>query len=116
MAGRRICCRKPRTMTRRRFGALIKASALTGVSAYLARAAEPDYSLVVVPDPQFLAVGCATPLYRGLMNWVLKNQSSAGSLGLNIKAVVGVGDCVNTANSAEAATAQSGWGLLDANG
>src|SRR5205807_2287411 len=74
-----------------------------------------DFSLVVLPDPQFLAATC-TQLYRGMMNWVLKNQSSAGSLSLNIKAVVGVGDCVNNANTPEAGTAQDGWGLLDANG
>jgi hypothetical protein len=116
MSGRRVCCPKPGlAMTRRRFGAIIKATALSGAAAGLARSFEPDFSLVIVPDPQFLAVAC-TQLYRGLMNWVLKNQSSAGSLSLNIKAVVGVGDCVNNPDTLEAGSAQGGWGILDANG
>src|SRR5229473_1230570 len=116
MPVRLACCPKPGVaMTRRRFGALLKATALAGVSAGFARVEEPDYSLVVVPDPQFLAVGCSTQ-YQGLMQWILKNQSSTGSLSLNIKAVLGVGDCVNNPNTPEADSAKSSWGLLDANG
>src|SRR3954451_4769472 len=100
MSGRRVCCPRPgRAMTRRRFGAILKATALTGATIGCARSSDPDFSLVVVPDPQFMAVGCSGPLYKGLMNWILKNQSSAGSLPLNIKAVVGVGDCVNNPNT-----------------
>ena len=75
-----------------------------------------DFSIVVIPDPQYLAALCS-PEYNAIMNWVLNNMTTVveGSA-LNIKAVLGVGDCVNTANTAEARVAADAWGILDSNG
>jgi hypothetical protein len=51
------------------------------------------------------------------MNYVGNNLNlSVDGSALNIKAVVGVGDCVNTPNSGEGTTAATAWGLLDTAG
>jgi hypothetical protein len=56
------------------------------------------------------------------MKWIVNNKnivltSSTPSFDANIKAVIGVGDCVNsTAGVNEFANAQAAWTILDANG
>lgn len=56
-----------------------------------------------------------------MMNWIVNNKnivfaSSGPSFEANIKAVVGVGDCVNsTSGTNEYKNAQNAWTILDAN-
>jgi hypothetical protein len=89
-----------------------------------AGAAVADFTIAIIPDPQYLAESCPNNLgeyYSALMNWIVNNRnivfaSSAPSFNANIKAVVGVGDCVNsTAGTNEYANAQTAWTILDAN-
>jgi hypothetical protein len=104
-----------RTFSRRGFNALVVGAASAALPR-LARAEEPDFSVVVPNDPQYLAVLCSSG-YSAMMRWIVDNQALAvdGSP-LNIKAVVSAGDCVNTANTGEALNAAKAWSILDSNG
>jgi len=104
-------------MTRRKFVTMVGATATAaGPLVRSAYAADPDFTIAVVNDPQYLAPLCPTG-YASIMNWIIGNQATVldGSA-LNIKAVISGGDCVNTPDSGEAGVAQSAWGILDANG
>lgn len=121
--------RVSKTVTRRSFGACIL-SGLTGaaasnlVSARSVAAAGADFTLAIIPDPQYLAQTCMENFggyYAALMQWIVDNKnyvfrSSPPSFAANIKAVVGVGDCVNMANTEEYKNAQNAWQILDQNG
>jgi len=116
-------------ITRRGFGA----SVLTGLGGAAASrlistpavgAAGADFTIAIIPDPQYLAESCADNsggYYIGMMKWIVDNRnivfaSSAPSFDANIKAVVGVGDCVNsTAGANQYANAQTAWTILDKN-
>ena len=95
-------------ITRRGFGAsvlsgLAGAAASRLVGAPSAEAAGADFTIAIIPDPQYLAEACPDNLgghYAGMMKWIVDNKniafrSGASSFDANIKAVVGVGDCVN---------------------
>jgi hypothetical protein len=116
-------------ITRRGFGASVlgglagtAASHLFGKSSIAARGA--DFTIAIIPDPQFLAESCPDSFggyYASMMNWIVANRhrvltSGVSSFDANIKAVVGVGDCVNSAAGAnESANAQTAWTILDSN-
>jgi hypothetical protein len=104
-----------RSFSRRGFNVLV-AGAASAALPQLARAAEPDFSVVVPNDPQYLAALCGRA-YSAMMQWIVDNQATVidGSP-LNIKAVVSAGDCVNTSNSGEAGIASTAWSVLDSNG
>jgi hypothetical protein len=118
-------------ITRRGFGASILGSLagatawrLANTSSVAAQApAGPDFTVAIIPDPQYLADSCPDHLggyYSALMKWIVGNKnmvftSSAPSFSANIKAVVGVGDCVNGASGFQFANAQNAWSILDAN-
>jgi hypothetical protein len=117
-------------VTRRGFGASVLAG-LTGMAASRlisvpsAAAAVPDFTIAIIPDPQYLAESCPDNLggyYASMMQWIVDNKSMVFTSGraafeANIKAVVGVGDCVNsTTGNNEYTNAQSAWSILDANG
>ena len=117
-------------ITRRGFGASILGG-LTGAAASRligtpsAAAAGADFTIAIIPDPQFLAEACpdnSGQYYGAMMQWIVDNKnivftSSAPPFEANIKAVVGVGDCVNqTAGGGQAKSAQAGWKVLDTNG
>jgi hypothetical protein len=106
----------PRLFTRRGFGAMVAGAAAIGPLARLGRATDPDFTLAVIPDPQYLPYGgCGA--YNALMNYVGSNLNlSVDGSALNVKAVVGVGDCVNVPNDGTATTAATAWGLLDSAG
>src|ERR1035438_1327761 len=84
-----------------------------------------DFTIAIIPDPQFLAEACPDRggrYYTAMMQWIVDNKnivftSSTPSFDANIKAVVGVGDCVNsTANTNEFRNAETAWTILDKNG
>jgi hypothetical protein len=115
--------------TRRGFGATVlggfagaAASRLLAMPA--AAAAGADFTIAIIPDPQYLAEACPNDLggyYVAMMKWIVENKnmvftSGTSSFDANIKAVVGVGDCVNsTAGVNEYTNAQTAWTVLDAN-
>lgn len=114
-------------ITRRGFGGLVAGAAAERVIKPPAvSAASPDFTVAIVPDPQFLAGSCnAGAYYATLMNWIVAHRnltlsSSGAPFAANIKAVLGVGDCVNSGlgstQTAELSVATSAWSLLDANG
>jgi hypothetical protein len=115
-------------ITRRGFGASVL-TGLTGAGAARligtpsAAAAGADFTIAIIPDPQFLAESCPDSsggYYAAMMNWIVHNKNIAfttngSSFEANIKAVVGVGDCVNQANGSQFKNAQNGWTILDKN-
>lgn len=117
-------------ISRRGFGAAILgglagAAASRLVSPPAAEAASADFTVAIIPDPQFLAASCPDKsggYYAAMMNWIVANKNRVLTTGsqsfpANIKAVLGVGDCVNsTAGANEYANAQTAWSILDANG
>ena len=72
-------------------------------------AAGPDFTLVVVPDPQYYAATYPS-IYNAQMNWIVNNKSSN-----NIVYVASLGDNVDVASNATQWTnADAAWELLDA--
>jgi hypothetical protein len=118
----------PKKTTRREFGVSIlgglAGAAASSLKRMPSRAANGvDFTIAIIPDPQFLAESCPNGLggyYIGMMNWIVDNRnmisvSSAPSFVANIKAVVGVGDCVNsTIGTNEYKNAETAWKILDA--
>lgn len=119
-------------ITRRGFGASVLGG-LAGALAWRLKDTSPveaegpagaDFTIAIIPDPQYLADFCPDRLggyYVALMKWVVDNRnivftSRAPSFTANIKAVVGVGDCVNGATGIQFTNAQTAWSILDANG
>jgi hypothetical protein len=87
-------------------------------------AAGADFTIAMIPDPQFLAESCpdnSGGYYAAMMKWIVDNKNivlTSGKLSFdaNIKAVVGVGDCVNqTAGANQYKNAQTAWTILDKN-
>ncbi len=124
-----------RRISRRGFGASIigavagigglagaSASRLSGFSPSAGKGA--DFTIAIIPDPQFLAASCPDVYggyYASMMNWIVANRgitltSGGRTFPANIKAVIGVGDCVNATTVNELADAQHAWSILDANG
>jgi hypothetical protein len=115
-------------ITRRGFGASVL-SGLTGAAASRligtpsVAAAGADFTIAIIPDPQFLAASCpdnSGGYYAGMMKWIVNNKnivfkSSTPSFDANIKAVVGVGDCVNSTGASEYTNAHTAWTILDSN-
>jgi hypothetical protein len=116
---------------RRGFGAALL-SGLAGASAWrftnassvaAAGPAGADFTIAIIPDPQYLADSCPDHLggyYVALMKWIVDNKnivftSSTPWFEANIKAVVGVGDCVNNTTGIQYTNAQHAWTILDAN-
>jgi hypothetical protein len=83
-----------------------------------------DFTIAIIPDPQYLAESCpdkSGKFYAAMMNWIAENRdlvltSSSPSFHANIKAVVGVGDCVNSADPTEFNNAANAWTILDTHG
>jgi hypothetical protein len=117
-------------ITRRGFGAsvlsgLAGAAASRLISTPSVAAAGADFTIAIIPDPQYLAEACPDTFggyYAGMMKWIVDHKnivftSSEPSFDANIKAVVGVGDCVNqTAGTSQYTNAQAAWTILDTNG
>jgi hypothetical protein len=117
-------------ITRRGFGASVLGGLAGTAATHLfgkssVAAASADFTIAIIPDPQYLAESCPDSFggyYASMMNWIVANKhrmltSGWSSFDANIKAVVGVGDCVNSTTGAnEFANAQAAWTILDANG
>lgn len=101
-------------ISRRRFGKLIGTSIL---ASKVALAAEPDYTLAVIPDTQYLAYLCG-PAYKQICQWIVNNVnvSQGGVFTTNIKAVLHAGDVTHYSGTGEFANAQTAHTLLDAAG
>jgi hypothetical protein len=118
-----------RKITRRGFGASVLGALAGATASRLVRlpsveAARPDFTIAIIPDPQYLAQSCPDNLggyYNAMMNWIVNNKnmvltSSNKTFSANIKAVVGVGDCVNgTTGNNDFSNAQTAWSILDMN-
>jgi hypothetical protein len=118
-----------KSITRRGFGAsILSGFAGAAVSRLIdtpsVAAAGTDFTIAIIPDPQFLAESCpdnSGAYYAALMNWIVDRKnlvltSSGPHFGANIKAVVGVGDCVNSTGANQYLNAQTAWSILDNNG
>ena len=89
----------------------------------LAGTAAP-WSVVLVPDPQYMSATsvCSTgpTSYDNLMHWIVENRNvPVDGVPLAIKAAIGVGDCVNSADpvyGSQGLIAAKAWSLLDAAG
>lgn len=86
--------------------------------------ASAPWSVVLVPDPQYMAATYVCSIgptsYDNLMDWIVDNRNLlVDGVPLNIKAAIGVGDCVNFANpvyGGEGIIAAQAWSRLDAAG
>jgi hypothetical protein len=119
-------------ITRRGFGASVlggltgaAAARLIKTSSVAAQGAPgADFTIAIIPDPQYLADLCPNQLggyYAAMMKWIVDNKhmaftSGTTSFDANIKAVVGVGDCVNNTNPIQYTNAQAAWTILDRSG
>jgi hypothetical protein len=83
-----------------------------------------DFTIAIVPDPQYLAESCPDvggQYYASMMQWIVDNKyiqlrSGEEPFFANIKAAIGVGDCVNAAVDGEFKNAENAWRILDKNG
>jgi hypothetical protein len=86
----------PRNITRREFGVTLAKAAGVAVIASIrsseAQTTDPPFTVVVVPDPQYLAgdAPCAgSRSYRNLINWAIRNRNlSVTGTPLNIKGFI----------------------------
>src|SRR3954464_11731773 len=97
---KRSACTPPK-FSRREFGALVAGGAMFGtVAQKVARASDPVFTIVVVPDPQYLAEdgSCSgATIYNALIQWAIDNRNLVvDGVALNIKGFVQVGDCQDT--------------------
>jgi len=109
-----------------RRGFVMAGAGLIGLASQIRAVNKPatPWSVVVVPDPQYMAATEVCPnqptSYDNLMRWIVENRNlSVDGVPLAIKAAIGVGDCVNSADSVytgEAPIAASAWSRLDAAG
>jgi hypothetical protein len=107
-----------REITRRKFGFTVLGAATAGlVTSRIAHATDPDFTLAIIPDTQYLAYLCGTA-FTNMMTWIVTNRaaSQGGVFTANIKAVIGVGDCTHTTGSGEFATGATAYGVLDTAG
>jgi hypothetical protein len=94
-------------ITRRGFGVSVLGGLIAAAASRLMSTPSPavagtDFTIAIIPDPQFLAESCPDGggrYYTAMMQWIVDNKniiftSSPPSFDANIKAVVGVGDCV----------------------
>ena len=116
-------------ITRRDFGisvlgGLIGTAASRLITTPSVEAAANDFTIAIIPDPQYLAESCpdsAGTYYKAMMQWIVDNKniflrSSPPPFFANIKAVIGVGDCVNAAVDGEFKNTEAAWRILDKHG
>src|ERR1044071_4585293 len=74
-----------RKMTRRKFGFGLAAAA---AGSTLLQAADPDYTIVVLPDTQYLNFYCPSGLrFDRMIQWIVDNQSAnqGGVFTMNVR-------------------------------
>ena len=101
-------------LTRRQFGLSLAAAAM---GTRVLSAADADYTVVVVPDTQYMAYSCGQA-FNNTTQWIVNNlnASQGGMFTTNIKAVIGVGDCAHTSSAAEFNIAKTAYQKLDSAG
>ena len=117
-----------RRITRRDFGVsvlggLVGAAVSRMIPISSMAAAAPDFTIAIISDPQDLASACPDHTgryYTAMMKWIVDNKhilltSSKPSFDANIKAVIGVGDCVGSPIPDEIKNAEAAWTILDEN-
>src|ERR1700733_4430578 len=116
-----------KNITRRGFGATVLSGLNGGASRFIGAPAMArvgaDFTIAIIPDPQYLAEHCPDSsgrYYAAMMKWIVKNKkielrARKPAFSANIKAVVGVGDCVNSTADYEYKNAEAAWTILDAN-
>jgi hypothetical protein len=83
--------RAANSITRRAFQRMAGSGLLGLLSSPSQGFSDPDYTLCVIPDPQYLTVASAcTALYARMMNRIVSDQAA-----WNTKCVICVGDCQN---------------------
>lgn len=121
-------------ITRRRFGAAVLGG-LAGATALdicgargpvenTSGNSRPPFTIAIIPDPQYLAESCGSgSYYMAMASWIVTNRNrllnTSGPcppFAANIKAVVGVGDCVNQVTPNECNIVQSFSSILYDNG
>jgi hypothetical protein len=115
-----------KSITRRDFaarvlGGLNSAAAWRVLGAPSTLPTGADFTIAIIPDPQYLAEFCpdnAGRYYAAMMTWIVENKNIVFTAGTpafraNIKAVVGVGDCVNATADYQYKNAQAAWTILD---
>ncbi len=112
-------------ITRRGFGASV-VSGIASSQVTNTASAEPagtDFTIAIIPDPQYLAESCpdnSGRYYAAMMKWIVEHKNmvltSSTPFKANIKAVVGVGDCVNSTTGVnQYRNAEAAWKILDDN-
>lgn len=117
-----------RQITRRDFGMVVLGGFLGAAASRMLRippveAGAPDFTIAIIPDPQGLAGACPDKTgryYTAMMKWIVHDKhlvltSSEPSFDANIKAVIGVGDCVQSPIPDEVKNAEAAWTVLDTN-
>lgn len=103
---------------------LAGAAASRLMSTHPVTAGGADLTIAIIPDPQYLAESCpdnSGGYYTAMTKWIVSNKnivftSGTSPFAANIKAVVGVGDCVNqTGGDNQFRNAQEAWKVLDKN-
>ena len=115
-------------VTRRDFGLVVLGGFAGAAASRMLRipsveAAAPDFTIATIPDPQGLAGMCPDETgryYTAMMKWIVHDKnlvltSSKPSFDANIKAVIGVGDCVQRPTPEEVKNAEAAWTVLDTN-
>lgn len=97
-------------------GALMRKLLVVAWLAGLLAAQDPDWTVVVVPDPQMLPTLAKVSQYKAMMQYVIDSATT-----WNTKVVIGVGDVNNCGTNDGGARggitlANSAWQLLDAAG
>ena len=107
--------RERRKLTRRQFGCtIIRAAGASLAAGSVAYAADPDFTLAVIPDTQYLAYQCPTA-FTNMMTWVVNNRAAdqGGVFTTDVKAVIGVGDCSHNNSAGEFTNGQTAYSRLD---
>ena len=101
-------------ISRRRFGLGLLRTAAGLAAGRLSEACDSDFSLVIVPDTQYMAFGCGTAL-ANTIQWIVDNRRTdqGGVFTTNIKAVIGVGDLADTASAPEYLNGATAYQKLD---
>lgn len=117
-----------RRITRRDFGISVLGTLVGAAVSRMIRipsveGAVRDFTIAIIPDPQGLAEACPDKTgryYTAMMKWIVDNKhivltSSKPSFDANIKAAIGVGDCVRSPIPDEVKNAEAAWTILDTN-
>ena len=101
-------------ISRRHFGLNMLQAAGIVSTAGIAHACDTDFTIVVVPDSQYMAFGCGAAL-ANTIQWIVDNRhrDQGGVFSTDMKAVIGVGDLADTASAPEYLNGAAAYQKLD---